>query len=500
MKARKKRTPKKVKAARARKPLITVVIPVLNESVTVSKVVKFALKHNRVAEVLVIDDGSIDGTPELAERAGARVITSSLLGKGASMEEGADAARTEIVLYLDGDLGRLRKDLISRMTRPLITDRADFVKATFARRAGRVTVLTARPLLRTYFPELADFSQPLGGIIAARRSLLKKLRFENDYGVDVGLLIDAAAARARIVEVSVGFIEHRSQKLEFLGEMAVQVARTILERAAEWGRLRVTYLREAKERDRIRRADLRHALSNIKRGEKLALFDMDGTLLKGRFVLELARQTGKLDDLKPLLGNMALHPVLRSRRIAALFAKIPRSTLDRVAREMPLTAGAVETVVGLRKAGYVVGVVTDSYRMAAETVRRRVFADFSISHVMRFRGEKCTGRLTIAPAMRHPKGCTEHSICKLNVFKHLIDELGIPEKRVLAVGDSENDICLLRAAGTSVAFEPKSDEVANAAQFVIENDLREILRIIGEPTSNKPEIRTIATVEGSDSN
>ena len=61
-------------------------------------------------------------------------------------------------------------DLVQRMIAPLMAGEADFVKAKFTRIAGRVTILTARPLLRTYFPELAEVTQPLGGIIAARRS------------------------------------------------------------------------------------------------------------------------------------------------------------------------------------------------------------------------------------------------------------------------------------------------------------------------------------------
>jgi glycosyltransferase involved in cell wall biosynthesis len=60
-----------------------------------------------VAKVIVVDDGSIDGTPELAAQAGARVVTSTLLGKGASMEDGVWAAQNEIVVFLDGDLNGL---------------------------------------------------------------------------------------------------------------------------------------------------------------------------------------------------------------------------------------------------------------------------------------------------------------------------------------------------------------------------------------------------------
>jgi glycosyltransferase involved in cell wall biosynthesis len=177
------------------KACVTVVIPVLNESRTIARLVRWLRQDRLVGEVLVVDDGSIDGTPELAEEVGARVITSSLLGKGASMEDGVQAAKHDLILFLDGDLRGLKRDLVPRMIGPLRDGDADFVKARFERTAGRVTVLTARPLLRTYFPELAEINQPLGGIIAARRETLQRLRFENDYGADVGLLIDALGQR-----------------------------------------------------------------------------------------------------------------------------------------------------------------------------------------------------------------------------------------------------------------------------------------------------------------
>src|SRR5262245_7250379 len=195
-------------SAKPRDRRVSVVIPVLNESARVTSVVKLALRSRRVGEVIVVDDGSVDDTPELAQAAGARVFTSTFLGKGGSMEEGLIEARHDTLLYLDGDLAGLSDDLVERVTNPVLRGEADFVKARFMRRAGRVTVLTARPLLRTYFPEIAHFEQPLGGIISARKELLRQLRFENDYGVDVGLLIDAAALGARLTEVDIGHLEH----------------------------------------------------------------------------------------------------------------------------------------------------------------------------------------------------------------------------------------------------------------------------------------------------
>ncbi len=454
------------------------VIPVLNESRTIADVVRFALADPHVGEVLVVDDGSHDGTPELAAAVGARVTTSSMLGKGASMEDGMRAARHDIVLYLDGDLHGLKPGLVTTMTQPLVAGYADFVKARFARTAGRVTVLTARPLLRTYFPELAGINQPLGGIMAARRSLLEQLRFENDYGVDIGLLIDAAAQGARIVEVDIGRLEHDSQSLDALGQMAVEVARAIVERAAEWGRLHVTFMRDAHERARRQRAtSLGSLLSVVRDADKLALFDMDGTLLDGRFVVELARQTRRAGKLATLLDSPDVDPVTRTRLIASLFRGVSKHTFTQVARDIPLTAGAIEAVVGLRRMGYVIGLVTDSYHIAGEIVRRRVFADFCIAHVMRFRNDRSTGTVTLAPAMRHRSGCAEHAYCKLNVLRHLTERAGVPVKNVLAVGDSANDICMLRTAGVSVAFQPKAPAVAAAAQHVVTNSLAEVLAL-----------------------
>lgn len=449
--------------------MISVVIPVLNESATITSIVHYASRCPLVGEVIVVDDGSIDGTPELALAAGARVITSTMLGKGASMEDGLREAQHPFVMYLDGDLKDLGKDAIERVVDPLLRNEADFVKAKFTRAAGRVTILTAKPLIRTYFPELAYLDQPLSGIMAARRSLLQQLTFENDYGVDAGLLVDAFMARGRIAQVDIGDLEHRNHSLEALGEMATQVARTLLERAAKAGRLRLSFIRESKEHERLQRLNLDGFLDRVRSPERLALFDMDGVLLDGRFVVSLAEATGRASSLAALLDNYAMPPRERMRQIAMVFAGVRREIFEGVAREIPLMAGAVETVVALRKAGYRVGLVTDSYHCAAEVVRRRVFADFCFAHFMRFRNGKASGRVNLCPAMIHPEGCQIHDHCKLNVLRHLMDRFSLGGSDIVAVGDGENDICMLQDAGCSVAFQPKSARVRAAAKHTTQS-------------------------------
>lgn len=458
--------------------MISVIIPALNESATIASVVEFARSTPGVTQVIVVDDGSIDATAELARAAGAEVITSSQLGKGASMRDGLGHAAEPIVVYLDGDLRGLSEDAISLLTGPLLRDEADFVKARFSRNGGRVTTLTARPLLSCFFPEVAHLDQPLGGIIAVRRDLLQRLHFECDYGVDVGLLIDAVMAGARLAEVDIGRIEHDSQPLDSLGPMAFQVASVILDRAARHGRLRGSAVVSARVQDRLARAEAHQSNKPVVLPwRRLALFDMDGTLLQGRIVVELARRCHRENQLRRLLDSPTLPPEIRTRQIAALFRGVPYALFEQVALETPLTPGAVETVIELRRRGYCVGIVTDSYAVIAEIVRRRVFADFCIGHLLHFQHFSCRGRITTAPLMEHDDGCPVHRLCKQNVLRHLVGVGGPAAEGLIAVGDSDNDLCMLKAADLSFAFQPKSQAVANAARFVIHDDLREVVRV-----------------------
>ena len=128
--------PPKAQPAPPLVPCVSVIIPALNEQKRIADVVRYALSDSATAEVIVVDDSSTDNTVTLAREAGARVVTSSLLGKGASMADGALLAQSEIVVYLDGDLKGLRKGIISDLARPLIAGQAEFVKARFGRGVG----------------------------------------------------------------------------------------------------------------------------------------------------------------------------------------------------------------------------------------------------------------------------------------------------------------------------------------------------------------------------
>lgn len=478
--------------------MITVVIPALNESEHIASVVALAKRSRNVREVIVVDDGSVDGTPEIARAAGAKVITGKMLGKGGSMEDGMEAASENIIAYLDGDLHGLCEDLVDRLCAPLLAGEADFVKAKFSRAAGRVTVLTAKPLLQIFFPDIAHFAQPLGGIMAARKEVLESLSFEADYGVDLGLLIDAAEAGWKLAEVDIGHLEHESQTLERLGDMAKQVVRTLLLRADKLGKLSGSRLTEVEEVERIAQSELTTVLGSLGRVRRLALFDMDGTLIRGRFITALAQNTGRSKELWKWLDNLSVTDAERSWQIAQVFKGVPKDVFERTARELPLVNGAMETIVTLRKLGFRVGIVSDSFRIATEIVRRRVYADFSVSNIIRFRDGIASGEVEQCPIWSPPEphsGCLEHEGCKGNAVRHLTERLGIRRKYVVAVGDSRNDICMFGQSGLAVAFEPKGNAVRDAAQHAISGDMRSLVPLITDGDSKmkiRPSLVTMA--------
>ena len=444
--------------------LVTVVIPTLNEAETIARVVAVALRSPSVMEVLVVDDKSVDSTVVNAREAGANVITSTKLGKGASMRDGLLVAKGEVLVYLDGDIVDYSDDIVERLVEPILAGRADFAKSCFIRQAGRVTELVARPLLSLLFPDLLHIKQPLSGMIAAKKTLLASSSFEDDYGVDIGLLIDMHLRRARIEQVDIHHVSNRMKPWPELSKMSREVARAILRRASASHYLHL----EDMQTINVIRDQMEFAINeSLLTLQKLAVFDMDNTILRGRFMETAARTLGLEKELIEILA--ANHESwLRTKLIARLLKGRHIGELIEVLDTITLTHFAAEIVAAMKGRGYIVGIISDSYDFAANHVKTKIGADFALANELEFSQSVATGEVKIPSFFaRSAASICNHSACKTHALVDIAARYGVGLADIVAVGDGEPDVCMIKHAGIGVSFCSRNELLNAVADFRI---------------------------------
>ncbi|HTQ29082.1 MAG TPA: HAD-IB family phosphatase [Puia sp.] len=456
--------------------MISVIIPALNEEKTIRKVIRQAKRNENVSEIIVVDDQSMDHTVAEAKKEGVKIITSTVLGKGHSMREGMMFAKNEIIVFLDADIPNYSGDIIEKLTTPLLFNEADFVKSYFDRQAGRVTEILVKPLLEFFFPHLLQFRQPLSGMIAGKKSFFQKVEFENDYGVDIGLLIDMDQVHARISEVCIGEIENDMQPLQALGRMARQVANAIFKRVDFF-----RHKREAQDNSHLQamREQFEFALKELARHpQKMIVFDMDNTLFKGSFIYTAASSFGFREELETIVRQQKSY-YYRTKKIARLLEGKSFADLIGVAESIPLIGDAVQVVRELQRRGYVCGIISDSYHSITNHVKNMLGMDFSLGNELEFHKSVVTGEVRIpSQFLNDSHSLCEHDHCKSNMLLHILDRFGIQVNNAVAVGDGENDVCMVRMAGQGISFNSTNQLIDHVADHIFrDQSLKPILEV-----------------------
>ncbi|HEX8074767.1 MAG TPA: glucosyl-3-phosphoglycerate synthase [Thermoleophilaceae bacterium] len=241
---------------------VSVCLPTREEARTVGAIVSALVdlrERGAIDQVVVVDADSADGTAEIAARHGAEVHQQAallaqfgpVLGKGDALWRALTVATGDVVCFLDADSEDFGPHFACGVVGPLACEEGvRFAKAFYRRPfklgdavapegGGRVTELTARPLLKLHYPELAALRQPLAGEMAARRELLERLPFVTGYGVEIALLIDAyrAVGLDALAQVDLDVRQNRHQPLSELGPMADAVLGAVADRLVREGRL-----------------------------------------------------------------------------------------------------------------------------------------------------------------------------------------------------------------------------------------------------------------------
>ena len=197
--------------------MVCLVIPALNEAEVIGEVVR-SVPCTVVDQIIVVDNGSTDGTAQAAKNAGATVVSQPIRGYGRACRAGMNAAvksGADIVVFIDGD-GSDRPEFMSELVRPIRENRFDFVIGSRTRGTRELGSLNAQQIFAAHlagrllrlrygvnFTDMSPFR-------AIRSELLASLPMrEETYGWNLEMQMLVAQKRARILEIPVN---HRRRR------------------------------------------------------------------------------------------------------------------------------------------------------------------------------------------------------------------------------------------------------------------------------------------------
>lgn len=418
------------------------VVPAYNESKRCGRVIEELLKIQELAELIFVNDGSTDKTESVIKKyqSDPRFIYikhPKNKGKGAALKTGVNTARNKIILFLDADLENITATKIKKIVKPVLDDEVDVSRGAFRLARGRVTELAVKPMMRVLFPSLY-FDQPISGQVCAKKDFLKQISFEEKWGVDIGILLDAIQLGQRIVEVNIGKLEHKARTINEKAEMAEQVLQTMIEKA---GLIRHKY--------------------------KLVIFTLDNTLLDAKGLKTIFSQLGilsKLEKNKNLLDRDKITPKEYLERNASLFAGFSVEQIGNLCQQVPLARYAGEVIASLQKRQFKVGILSSNFSPIANAIAQRL----GIRSVNCVQLEAKDGLLTgrISPTSSGWLTDKMEDAFK-QAFRNIIRREKAKFLETIMVAGNEKSMPLLRMAGLGIAYKPNSKALKDNAEKTI---------------------------------
>ncbi len=204
---------------------------------------------------------------------------------------------------------------------------------------------------------------------------------------------------------------------------------------------------------------------------KLVVFDLDNVIIDGEGIDEIGKLVNVEDQIaaiteQAMQGELNFETSIKQR--VALLEGAAVDDIKKLADEMPLMAGAEETVKSLKENGFDVIIISGSFDIIANTIKQKLPVDEIFTNSLVSKDGALTGEVT-GPLV---------SGNKLDVLKEYIADAGYTLDECISVGDGANDISMIESAKYGIAFNAKPALKENADIIVETRNLTDVLDVI----------------------
>jgi phosphoserine phosphatase len=208
---------------------------------------------------------------------------------------------------------------------------------------------------------------------------------------------------------------------------------------------------------------------------KLACFDMDGTIIDGRLVEVISKKFGLYDQIKQIQNDSSIFGYIKTQKIASILKGIDEKELVIAIDSISLMKNCQSIINLLKKNNYKIGIITDSYTIAAKILVNKLGLDFVAANVLQISEGLITGEVRMPLGWDKINCNCKISVCKRYHLEMYARKYGIDMKNTVAIGDTRGDICMVNNAGIGIAFMPKDDCIGKHKNLINKPDLMDML-------------------------
>jgi len=350
-------------------------------------------------------------------------------GKGSALKSGLKKAKTEVILFLDADLMNITAKKIMKIVQPVLDGEVDFSRGSFKLSRGRVTEIAVKPMMCILYPNLS-FDQPISGQVCAKKSFLDKVEFEQRWGVDIALLLDAITKGERVMEVDIGRLYHKARTTSEKAEMAKQVLSTMIKKAGL-----------------------------IQHKHKLVIFTLEDTLIKTIDLKKIYKElkiSKKVHRYISLWKKNKIDSNIILQNYAHSFEGITKDKIEEACKNIPIENYSIEVINSLKKRKYEVGIISYHPSPIVSSIAKRLGVENVSALELVFKNNVYSGKISSESRIWLDK-CIHSSFQK--AYENMLKKLKCRASETIVVSGNPKASSLFKKCGLGIIYNSQKKDL-----------------------------------------